>query len=69
MIEAVVWLGDGSPHSPRFNDRYRPGTTLASYSVALSVRKDLKQFGFCVKKCKGLPPKRHRLQAIFSPPI
>jgi len=23
MNEPVVWLGDGSPHSPRFNDRYR----------------------------------------------
>ncbi|WP_114970161.1 tRNA (5-methylaminomethyl-2-thiouridine)(34)-methyltransferase MnmD [Rhodoferax ferrireducens] len=46
----------------------RPGTTLASYSVALSVRDDLKQFGFSVKKCPGLPPKRHRLQAVYSPP-
>ncbi|TAM41789.1 MAG: FAD-dependent cmnm(5)s(2)U34 oxidoreductase, partial [Burkholderiaceae bacterium] len=23
MSEPVVWAGDGSPHSPRFNDRYR----------------------------------------------
>ena len=23
MSEPVVWLRDGSPHSPRFNDRYR----------------------------------------------
>jgi len=43
------------------------GTTLASYSVALPVREDLKRLGFCVKKCPGLPPKRHRLQAEFVP--
>lgn len=42
------------------------GTTLASYSVALHVRDALKQFGFRVKKCEGLPPKRHRLQAVFG---
>jgi tRNA 5-methylaminomethyl-2-thiouridine biosynthesis bifunctional protein len=43
------------------------GTTLASYSVALHVREALKNFGFIVKKCQGLPPKRHRLEAVFSP--
>lgn len=47
----------------------RAGTTLASYTVALNVRDALKQFGFRVEKCKGLPPKRHRLQAEFSPAI
>jgi tRNA 5-methylaminomethyl-2-thiouridine biosynthesis bifunctional protein len=26
MNEPVVWLSDGSPHSPRFNDRYRSRT-------------------------------------------
>ena len=26
MNEPVVWLDDGSPHSPRFNDRYRSRT-------------------------------------------
>lgn len=45
----------------------RPGTTLASYSVALQVREDLKRLGFCVKKCPGLRPKRHRLQAEYLP--
>lgn len=45
----------------------RAGTTLASYSVALTVREDLKRLGFVVKKCPGLPPKRHRLQATYAP--
>lgn len=43
-----------------------PGTTLASYTVASSVRAGLEQCGFCVQKCQGLPPKRHRLQALFA---
>ncbi len=44
----------------------RTGTTLASYTVARSVREELGQLGFCVEKCPGLPPKRHRLQAVFT---
>jgi tRNA 5-methylaminomethyl-2-thiouridine biosynthesis bifunctional protein len=47
--------------------RCRVGATLASYSVAKSVLERLKQFGFRVEKCQGLPPKRHRLQAVFLP--
>ena len=43
----------------------RAGSTLASYSVALSVRESLKQLGFSVCKRPGLPPKRHRLEALF----
>lgn len=45
----------------------RAGTTLASYTVAQSVRRNLEQLGFCVEKREGLPPKRHRLQAVFLP--
>ncbi len=45
----------------------RAGTPLASYSVALPVREDLKRLGFAVRKCPGLPPKRHRLQARYAP--
>jgi tRNA 5-methylaminomethyl-2-thiouridine biosynthesis bifunctional protein len=45
----------------------RAGATLASYSVALPVREDLKRLGFGVKKYPGLPPKRHRLQATYAP--
>jgi tRNA 5-methylaminomethyl-2-thiouridine biosynthesis bifunctional protein len=45
----------------------RAGTTLASYTVALHVREALKQLGFRVEKCQGLPPKRHRLQAELLP--
>jgi tRNA 5-methylaminomethyl-2-thiouridine biosynthesis bifunctional protein len=46
----------------------RPGTRLATYTVARSVRDDLMQLGFSVTKCKGLPPKRDRLEAVFEPP-
>lgn len=45
----------------------RPGTTLATYTVASSVRPGLEQLGFCVEKCQGLPPKRDRLQAVYLP--
>jgi tRNA 5-methylaminomethyl-2-thiouridine biosynthesis bifunctional protein len=45
--------------------RCRAGTTLASYSVALDVRESLKQLGFSVRKRPGLPPKRHRLEALL----
>lgn len=45
----------------------RPGATLATYTVAHRVREDLQQLGFRVEKRQGLPPKRHRLEAVFSP--
>ena len=45
----------------------RPGTTLATYTVAHSVREALEQLGFRVEKCQGLAPKRHRLEAVFLP--
>lgn len=41
----------------------QPGTRLATYTVAKAVRLGLKQLGFAVKKCPGLPPKRDRLEA------
>jgi tRNA U34 5-methylaminomethyl-2-thiouridine-forming methyltransferase MnmC len=43
------------------------GTTLASYTVALGVRESLQQLGFSVRKRAGLPPKRHRLEALLLP--
>jgi tRNA 5-methylaminomethyl-2-thiouridine biosynthesis bifunctional protein len=45
----------------------RVGTTLATYTVARSVRERLEQLGFRVERCEGLPPKRHRLKAVFLP--
>jgi tRNA 5-methylaminomethyl-2-thiouridine biosynthesis bifunctional protein len=45
----------------------RPGTRLATYTVARGVRDDLMQLGFSVTKCRGLPPKRDRLEAVFAP--
>ena len=45
----------------------RPGTTLATYTVARGVRDRLQQLGFSVEKCPGLPPKRDRLQAVLRP--
>jgi len=35
MSEPVVWLADGSPHSPRFNDRYR--TSSGGLAQAFTV--------------------------------
>lgn len=45
------------------------GTRLASYTVARSVREGLRQLGFRVAKQPGLPPKRHRLEAVFCPTL
>ena len=45
--------------------RCRPGSVLASYSVAASVRKGLSDAGFLVKRCPGVPPKWQRLEALF----
>ncbi len=44
----------------------RPGTRLASYTVAAHVRRTLGGLGFEVRKAPGLPPKRHRLEAVFG---
>ena len=45
----------------------RPGTTLATYTAARNVRDGLERLGFLVQRCSGLPPKRHRLAAVFLP--
>lgn len=42
------------------------GTTLASYSVAGSVRAGLRQAGFAVRRRPGVPPKWHRLEATYN---
>ena len=47
--------------------RCKPGSVLASYSVAASVRKGLSDAGFLVKRCPGVPPKWQRLEALFAP--
>jgi tRNA 5-methylaminomethyl-2-thiouridine biosynthesis bifunctional protein len=44
----------------------RPGTGLATYTIARKVRDGLAHLGFSVTKCKGLPPKRDRLEAVFG---
>jgi tRNA 5-methylaminomethyl-2-thiouridine biosynthesis bifunctional protein len=44
----------------------RPGTKLATYTIARRVRDGLKQAGFTTQKCPGLPPKRDRLEAFFK---
>lgn len=43
----------------------RPGCTLASYSVAASVRQALKNAGFSVRRRPGVPPKWQRLEAQY----
>jgi len=45
----------------------RRGTTLATWTVAGEVRRELAQCGFAVDKAQGLPPKRHCLRAVFEP--
>jgi tRNA 5-methylaminomethyl-2-thiouridine biosynthesis bifunctional protein len=45
----------------------RCGTRVASWCVKRSVRDDMAQCGFAVTRADGLPPKVHRLEAVFSP--
>lgn len=45
----------------------RRGTGLASWTVAGTVKQDLRQCGFEVVRADGLPPKKHCLKAVFSP--
>ncbi len=45
----------------------RRGATLATWSVAGEVRRELAQCGFRVEKAEGLAPKRHCLRAVFDP--
>jgi len=45
----------------------RIGTRAASWCVKRSVREELTQCGFEVARTDGLPPKAHRLEAVFRP--
>jgi tRNA 5-methylaminomethyl-2-thiouridine biosynthesis bifunctional protein len=45
----------------------RRGTSIATWSVAGDVRRDLAQCGFQIDKAQGLPPKRHSLRGIYDP--
>ena len=45
----------------------RRGTRLASWCVQRGVRETLSQCGFAVTRAEGLPPKSHRLEAVFQP--
>lgn len=45
----------------------RRGTSVATWSVAGQLRRDLAQCGFQVARTEGLPPKRECLQGSFSP--
>ena len=47
----------------------RPGSVLASYSVATSVRNVLSAAGFLVARCPGVAPKWQRLEALFAPSV
>ncbi len=47
--------------------RSRPGTRLATFTVAGAVRRGLAEVGFAVEKCPGFGRKRERLEAIFRP--
>ena len=45
----------------------RPGTRIATWTVARTVRDALAQCGFVVKKVPGTPPKRDNLQGEYQP--
>ncbi len=45
----------------------RVGTRVASWCVKRGVREDLAQCGFAVTRADGLPPKTHRLEAVYQP--
>ena len=45
--------------------RCQPGSVLASYSVAATVRQALKAAGFAVRRRPGVPPKWQRLEAQY----
>ena len=45
----------------------RPGTRLASWTIARGLRDGLVTAGFAVEKAPGLPPKRDCLRACFAP--
>ena len=45
----------------------RTGTRVASWCVQRGVREHLAQCGFAVSRADGLPPKSHRLEAVFQP--
>ncbi len=44
----------------------RPGTRLATFTVAGFVRRGLQAAGFTVAKCPGFGRKRERLEAVFA---
>ena len=44
----------------------RPGTQLATWCVSAPVLKSLQIHGFECQKKNGLPPKRHRLEAVYT---
>jgi tRNA 5-methylaminomethyl-2-thiouridine biosynthesis bifunctional protein len=63
-LNPAMWSGDTLAAVARL---CRPGTRLASWCVAGAVRARLQALGFAVRKAVGLPPKRHRLEAVFRP--
>ena len=57
-----------SPHTLKAVARLcRRGTRLASWCVQRGVREALAPCGFEVTRADGLPPKSHRLEAVFAP--
>lgn len=57
-----------SPETLKSVSRFaRRGTGIATWTIARAVRDALTQCGFQVRKAKGLPPKRDRLEGRFDP--
>ena len=63
-VNAEMW----SPHTLKAVARLcRTGTRVSSWCVQRGVREHLAQCGFVVTRADGLPPKSHRLEAVFQP--
>ncbi|RZL66351.1 MAG: FAD-dependent oxidoreductase [Variovorax sp.] len=57
-----------SPETLKAVSRFaRPGTRIATWTIARAVRDALAQNGFQVEKHKGFPPKRDCLRGVFAP--
>jgi len=59
----AMWSADTLRHVARLS---KPGTRLATFTVAGDVRRGLESVGFAVEKKPGFGSKRQRLEAVFE---
>ena len=63
QVNPQMWTHKVLGHIAKFA---HTGTRLATWCVATQVLKSLQIHGFNCQKKTGLPPKRHRLEAVFT---